>query len=89
MDKHNILVPSSSANKQRDNLQKIEDLTVQLNNALQNIDGATRMQLEAHNLQVSGISLSLLRVQIGINNTLHDLKTKSTERKKPVISRVG
>ncbi len=75
--------------KQMDNLQKIEELTVQLNKALNNIDGPTRTQLEAHNLQVSGISLSLLRVQIGIDNTLNDLQVKSTTQKKPVISRVG
>jgi len=32
-----------------------------------------RTQLEDHNLQINGISMALMRVQIGIDNTLHDM----------------
>ncbi len=74
--------------KQRDNLKKIEELTIKLNSALQNIDEQTKTKLEAHNLQVSGISMSLLRVQIGVDNALNDIKRKSSEHKKNVITKV-
>ncbi len=73
-------------NTQKDNLKNIEDLTIKLKKALQNIDAPTRTQLEDHNLQINGISMALMRVQIGIDNTLHDMQEKP---KKPVISRVG
>ncbi|MBE9525331.1 MAG: hypothetical protein IME94_00010 [Proteobacteria bacterium] len=46
----------------------------------------TRTQLEDHNLQINGISMALMRVQIGIDNTLHDMQEKP---KKSVIGRVG
>lgn len=74
--------------KQRDNLKKIEELTIKLNSALENMDEQTRTKLEAHNLQVNGISMSLLRVQIGVDNALNDIKRKSSKNKKPVITKV-
>jgi len=76
-------------NKQRDNLKNIEELTIKLNGALQNIDGPTRTQLEDHNLQINGFSMALQRVQIGIDRTLHDIQRKAKENKKPVVSRVA
>ena len=76
--------------RQRDNLKKIEELSIKLNSALQSIDEQTRVKLEAHNLQVSGISMALQRVQIGIDKTLHDTRGKQpVEHKKAVISKVG
>ncbi|MCU7799045.1 MAG: hypothetical protein KZQ70_02590 [gamma proteobacterium symbiont of Lucinoma myriamae] len=75
--------------KQRDNLKKIEELTIKLNHALQNIDEPTKTKLEAHNLQVSGISMSLLRIQIGVDNTLNDTKRNTIEKtKKTVITKI-
>lgn len=75
-----------SVSKQRDNLKNIEDLTIKLNKALNKIDESTRVQLENHNLQIRGISMALLRVQIGIDNTLNDIKEQP---KKPVIRRIS
>jgi hypothetical protein len=57
-----------------------------LNNALQNIDESTKIRLEKHNLQISGISLSLQRVQIGIGKTLHEMKDIP---QKPKITKVS
>lgn len=64
-------------NKQIDNLKAIENLAIELNTALHNIDESTKTKLENHNLQVGGISLSLQRVQIGIDRTLNDMKDSS------------
>ncbi len=75
--------------RQRDNLKNIEELTIKLNYALQNIDEQTRTKLEANNLQVSGISLALQRVQIGIDKTLHDTRWKGKEHKKTVVTRIS
>lgn len=75
--------------KQRDNLKKIEELSIKLNRALQNIDEHTKRKLEAHNLEVSGISMSLLRVQIGVDNTLNDIKRKAIGTKKTVITKIS
>ncbi len=57
---------------QRDNLKNIEALTIKLTHALKKIDESTRRNLEANNLVVSGISITLQRVQIGIDKTLND-----------------
>ena len=74
---------STIMGRQRDNLKNIEELSIKLNHALRSIDEQTRVKLEAHNLQVNGISMALQRVQIGVDKTLHDLSGK------PVISKIG
>ena len=79
---------AKSMGRQRDNLKNIEELSIKLNNALQSIDEQTRVKLEAHNLQVNGISMALQRVQIGIDKTLHDMPGKPAERKKVAISKI-
>ncbi|MCU7939089.1 MAG: hypothetical protein KZQ64_06875 [gamma proteobacterium symbiont of Bathyaustriella thionipta] len=89
MDKQLVRDSLPGKQIQRDNLKHIEDLTIKLNNALNNIDGATKIKLEANNLQVSGISLALQRVQIGIDKTLHDTQRKNRNHKKAEISKIS
>ncbi len=62
--------------KQRDNLKNIEALTTKLTHALKKIDEPTRRSLESNNLVVSGISITLQRVQIGIDKALNDKPNK-------------
>jgi len=47
------------------------------------------MNLEAHHLQVNGISMALHRVQIGIDKALHGAQSKLINSKKAVITKIN
>lgn len=75
--------------KRIEKLETIQDLTVRLNQALQNLDEQTKNNLEANNLQVNGISMALQRVQIGIDKTRNDPRWKAKDSEKIKISRLS